>query len=58
VNSVLLKAACELLYQASLLVAAIESSWPEAAVSTLIRIETLARGLRAAIEDQKGDALR
>jgi hypothetical protein len=54
VNSVLLKAACELLYQASLLVAAIESSRPEAAVSTLIRIETLARDYAPQSKTKRG----
>ena len=52
VNSALLKAARELLYQVSLLVAAMESSRREAAVSALVRLETLARGLRSAIEEQ------
>ena len=52
VNSALLKAARELLYQTSLLVAAMESGRREAAVSALVRIETLARGLRSAVEEQ------
>jgi len=50
-NSALLKAARELLYQASVLVAAMESSRREAAVSALVHIETLARGLRSAIDE-------
>jgi len=52
VNNALLKAARELLYQAALLVAAMESSRREAAISALVRIETLARGLRSAIDEQ------
>ena len=51
-NAALLKAARELLYQASLLVGAMESGRREAAVSALVRIETLARGLRSAVEEQ------
>lgn len=51
-NSALLKAARELLYQASLLVAAMESSRREAAVNALVRLETLARVLRSAVEEQ------
>ena len=51
-DGALVKAARELLYQASLLVAAIESSRLEAAVSALVHIETLAQGLRSAVEEQ------
>jgi hypothetical protein len=50
-HAALLKAARELLFQASLLVAAMEASRREAAVSALVKIETLARGLRSAVED-------
>ena len=51
-DGALVKAARELLYQASLLVAAMESSRREAAVSALVHIETLAQGLRSAVEEQ------
>jgi hypothetical protein len=52
VNSALLKAARELLYHASLLVAAMESNRREAVIGALVRIETLACGLRSAIDEQ------
>jgi hypothetical protein len=51
-DGALVKAARELLYQASLLVAAIESGRREAAVSALVRIETFAQALRSVIEEQ------
>jgi hypothetical protein len=52
VNSALLKAARELLYHASLLVAAMESGRREAVIGALVRIETLARVLRSVVEEQ------
>jgi hypothetical protein len=52
VDSALLTAARELLSQASLLVTTMESSRREAVVSALVRIETLARGLRSVVDEQ------
>jgi hypothetical protein len=52
VGGALLRAARELLSQASLLVTMMESNRCQAAVSALVRIETLARGLRSVVEEQ------
>ncbi len=46
------KVAVELLYQASMLMAAMESNRRQAAISALVRIETLARALRSVVDEQ------